>query len=106
MTPICKLGLTITLSLSLFPSSGIAQNGAQQFAELGQCKLQSGKVIEQCRVGYRTFGALNAARDNAVVMPTWLYGVSGDLVPFFGAQSSNQRLVDTSKFFGVAVDAF
>jgi homoserine O-acetyltransferase/O-succinyltransferase len=94
------------LLLSFLPSIGVAQNGVQQFAELGQCKLQSGKVIEHCRVGYRTFGALNAARDNTVVMATWLYGVSGDLAPFFGTQPSNQLLVDTSKFFGVALDAF
>src|SRR5271170_3036898 len=104
---ICKLSLVAAaLLLSFFPSTGVAEDGVQQFAELGQCKLQSGKVIEHCRVGYRTFGSLNAARDNAVVMPTWLYGVSGDLVEFFGAQPSNQRLVDTSKFFGVALDAF
>jgi homoserine O-acetyltransferase/O-succinyltransferase len=62
-------------------------------------------VIEDCRIGYRTFGSLNAARDNAVVMPTWLYGVSGDLTPFFASQPSKQRLVDTSRFFGVALDA-
>src|SRR5271156_3478897 len=103
---ICKLGLAAVLLLPFLRSTGVAQNGVQQFAELGQCKLQSGKVIEHCRVGYRTFGSLNAARDNAVVMATWLYGVSRDLVPFFGAQPSNQRLVDTSKFFGVALDAF
>ena len=103
---ICKLSLVAVLLLSCFPATGVAQNGVQQFAELGQCKLQSGKVIEHCRVGYRTFGSLNAARDNAVLMATWLYGVSGDLAPFFGAQPSSQRLVDTSKFFGVALDAF
>jgi homoserine O-acetyltransferase len=103
---VCKLGLAAVLLLPFLPSTGVAQSGAQQFAELGQCKLQSGKVIEHCRVGYRTFGSLNAAHDNAVVMATWLYGVSGDLAPFFGPQPSNQRLVDTSKFFGVALDAF
>src|ERR1700735_1330096 len=103
---ICKLGLAAVLLLPFLPSTGVAQNGAQQFADLGQCKLQSGKVIEHCRVGYRTFGSLNAARDNAVVMATWLYGVSGDLVQFFSTQPSSQRLVDTSRFFGVALDAF
>ncbi len=25
---------------------------------LGQCKLESGQVIENCRIGYRTFGNL------------------------------------------------
>jgi homoserine O-acetyltransferase/O-succinyltransferase len=100
------MGLTIALMMSLLPSSMLAQNGVQKFAELGECKLKSGKMIEHCRVGYRTFGSLSAAQDNAVVMTTWLYGVSGDLVEFFGNKPSQQRLVDTTRFFGVALDAF
>jgi len=100
-----KLELTVALLLPFLPWSSHAQNGVQQFAELGQCRLKSGKVIEHCRIGYRTFGSLNAAQDNAVVMATWLYGVSGDLVTFFGDQPSQHRLVDTSRFFGVTLDA-
>ena len=103
---ILKLGLSVAFLMPMLLSPGFAQNGVQQFAELGQCKLKSGKVIENCRIGYRTFGSLNAAQDNAVIMPSWLYGVSGDLVPFFSSQPSKQRLVDTSRFFGVALDAF
>jgi homoserine O-acetyltransferase/O-succinyltransferase len=103
---ILKLGLSVAFLIPMLLSPGFAQNGVQQFAELGQCKLKSGKVIENCRIGYRTFGLLNAAQDNAVIMPSWLYGVSGDLVPFFSSQPSQQRLVDTSRFFGVALDAF
>jgi homoserine O-acetyltransferase/O-succinyltransferase len=103
---ILKLGLSVVFLMPMLLSPGFAQNGVQQFAELGQCKLKSGKVIENCRIGYRTFGSLNAAQDNAVIMPSWLYGVSGDLVAFFSSQPSQQRLVDTSRFFGVALDAF
>ncbi len=80
-------------------------DGAQQIADLGRCTLESGQVIEHCRVGYRIFGHLNAARDNAVLMPTWLYGTSGDLVGLFGDGNSAGRLVDTSRFFGIAIDA-
>jgi homoserine O-acetyltransferase len=80
-------------------------DGAQQFAELGRCVLDSGAVIENCRVGYRTFGHLNAARDNAVLMPTWLYGKSAELAVHFGDGSSPQHLVDTGRFFGIAIDA-
>ncbi|MGA9669595.1 MAG: alpha/beta fold hydrolase, partial [Terracidiphilus sp.] len=61
-------------------------------------------VIENCRVGYRTFGRLNAAKDNVVLMPSWLYGTSSDLVQFFGDGSSPQHLVDTGRFFGIAID--
>ena len=86
-----------------------AQTSQLQLAKLGQCKLENGQTIEDCRVGYRTFGHLNAAGDNAVLMPTWLYGKSEDLVPLFGDGSSPlpaSVLVDTGKFFGIAIDAF
>lgn len=83
-----------------------AQDGRQQFAELGQCKLENGQTIEDCRVGYRTFGHLNSAGDNAVLMPTWLHGRSEDLVGLFGDGASPQHLVDTGKFYGIAIDAF
>ena len=82
------------------------QEGEQQFADLGRCTLESGQAIEHCRVGYRTFGHLNAARDNAVLMPTWLYGKSGDLAGLFGDGSSASHLVDTRRLFGIAIDAF
>ena len=83
-----------------------AQEGLQQIANLGQCKLESGQVIEDCRVGYRTYGHLNAAADNAVLVPTWLYGNSGDLASLFGDGISPQQLIDTGKFYGIAIDAF
>jgi homoserine O-acetyltransferase len=81
------------------------QDGVLKIAELGQCRLENGQIIENCRVGYRTFGHLNAAGDNAVLMPTWLYGASRDLIPLFGEGTSVPHLVDTSRFFGIAVDA-
>ncbi|WP_263376462.1 alpha/beta fold hydrolase [Granulicella aggregans] len=82
------------------------QDGDLKIAELGTCKLASGKAILDCRVGYRTYGTLDAAKDNAVIMPTWLNGRSEDLSPLFGATPSPKRLVDTSRFFGIAFDAF
>lgn len=81
-------------------------DGSQQFASLGQCPLESGQQIRDCRVGYRTFGHLNAARDNAVLIPTWLYGTSGELASLFGDGSKPGQLIDTTRYFGIAMDAF
>jgi homoserine O-acetyltransferase len=83
-----------------------AQESPQKIANLGQCKLDNGQVIEDCRIGYRTFGTLNAAGDNAVLVPTSMHGNSGELTPLFGDGSSPLHLVDTTRFFGIAVDAF
>ena len=85
----------------------MAADGEQQFAELGKCQLESGQLIENCRLGYRTYGELNAAKTNAVLMPTWLYGNSEGMAGLFGnpaAKDGAGVLVDTTKFFGIAVD--
>ena len=93
----------LRVASSRLPNS---RRGQQQIANLGTCPLGSGQIILDCRVGYRTFGALNAARDNAVIMPSWLNGRSEDLIPFFGPKPTPTLLVDTSRFFGIAFDAF
>jgi homoserine O-acetyltransferase len=100
------------IAFALTSSNALAQDGVQQFAQLGPCKLESGAVIEDCVIGYRTFGTLNATRDNAVLMPTWLYGTTADLTQLFGnpdikkPASRAMILVDTSKYFGIAIDSF
>ena len=73
--------------------------GDQQIAELGTCALESGQKIEECRVGYRTYGKLDADKSNVVLFPTWFTGTTANLafVP--------KDLVDTKKYFLVLVDA-
>lgn len=77
------------------------QEGAQQFADLGNFKLQNGSVITDCHVGYRTLGKPNADRSNAILWPTWLGGTSKDLLEFIGPG----KVLDSSKYFVVLVDA-
>lgn len=77
-----------------------AAGPGQRYAELGRCQLESGQRIEACRLGYRTFGTLNAAKDNAVLVPTWFTGTSKDL-----AALVPDRFVDTRRFYLVLVDA-
>ena len=78
-----------------------AKDGQLQFADLGVCHLVSGHQIDNCRLGYRTYGTLNAARSNAVLFPTWFSGVSADLAQFVSADG----LVDPSRYFVVTIDA-
>lgn len=74
---------------------------SQQFASLGDFKLESGEVIRDCKLGYRTLGALNAAKSNAVLFPSWFTGTSKSLVDLVGPG----KLVDSSKYFVVLIDA-
>src|ERR1700754_2114485 len=89
----------------LFLLPAVAEDGAQQFADVGHCTLDSGQTINHCRVGYRTFGTLNAAGDNAVLMPTWLNGRTEDLLSLVGSAPSKTRLIDTTKFYVVLLDS-
>jgi homoserine O-acetyltransferase len=50
-----------------------------KFASLGDFKLESGEVIRDCRIGYRTFGKLNADGSNAILIPTWANGTTDQL---------------------------
>lgn len=73
----------------------------QQFANIGDLKLQSGQTIHDCVVGYRTFGTMNPQKTNVVVFPTYLGGRSADLAGRIGAG----KLVDNSKYYVIAVDS-
>jgi homoserine O-acetyltransferase len=68
--------------------------------ELGACRLDDGEVIEDCKIGYRTFGKLDAAKSNTVLVPTWFTGTTKML-----ASKVPDNIVDTKRFFLVLVDA-
>lgn len=72
-----------------------------QYASFGDFKLQSGQTIHNFRLAYRTAGALNAAKSNAILWPTWLGGKSEDLAGHVGPAN----VADTSKYFVVTIDA-
>ncbi|MBO6858708.1 MULTISPECIES: alpha/beta fold hydrolase [Stappiaceae] len=42
--------------------------------ELGDFTFQSGATLRECKLAYKTFGKLNAAKDNVIVYPTWYSG--------------------------------
>jgi homoserine O-acetyltransferase len=93
--------LSLLTILAVTALTAAAQQGQQQFADLGSCKLVSGQQIDHCRLGYRTWGTLNASRSNAVLFPTWFGGVSANLADAIKPGS----LADPTKYFVIAVDA-
>lgn len=42
--------------------------------DLGDLTLQNGATLRDCKLAYKTFGKLNAAKDNVIVYPTWYSG--------------------------------
>jgi homoserine O-acetyltransferase len=74
----------------------------QKLAKLGDCALESGEVIRDCRIGYRTFGELDEARSNAILVAPWAMGTSADLA----RQIAAGRLFRRSGRYVIAVDGF
>ena len=89
------------ISLFLLSVAAFAQDGQQQFASLGDFKLENGETIRACRVGYRTFGQLNVEKSNSVLFPTWFTGTTAQLVDLVGPG----KIVDSSRYYVILVDA-
>lgn len=95
------LAQLLLLTLLQMSSSVSARCEEQQYANLGDCRLQSSEVIKDCRIGYRTYGKLNKDRSNIVIWPTWFLGRSADI----GANIGSDKLLDPGKYYVIALDA-
>lgn len=73
----------------------------QQFAEIGNLELVNGQTIEDCKIGFRTFGKLNSDSSNAIIFPTWFEGTTKDV----GTLIQKYSFIDTTKYFVIAIDA-
>jgi len=75
----------------------------QKFANLGDFKLVSGEVIKDCRVGYRTYGQMNADKSNVVVFPTWFGGTSEEIARY---QVGPGKMADSASYYVIVMDSF
>ncbi len=67
---------------------------------IGALQLQCGVTLPQARLVYKTYGKLNAARDNVVVLPTFYTGTHIRNEGFFGAR----RAIDPGRHFVVSMN--
>ncbi len=91
---------TITFALILLFVQYVPSQSLQ-FFELGNFTLESGDVIDNCEIGYRTYGTLNRDSSNVILYPTWFGGTSAMISNVIGPD----KIVDGSQFFIIAVDA-
>lgn len=97
-------GLIILLA-SLYTQTTYGQTAkvpSTKFAEMGDCLLESNERIQDCVIGYRTVGTLNADSTNAILIPTWLAGTSQEMM----ALTAPGAMADSTKYFVILVDAF
>jgi len=71
-----------------------------KFAELGDFKLESGELICDCHVGYRTFGELAPDKSNTVVFLTGAGGKTEQAAGLVGLG----KLLDSSRYYVILVD--
>ncbi len=69
---------------------------------LGDVALQSGQTLPAATLAYQTYGALNAAADNVVLMPTFYTGTHQRNESYFGAG----RAIDAERHFIVSINMF
>jgi homoserine O-acetyltransferase len=70
--------------------------------ELGDVRLQSGAVLKDARLAYATYGTLNEAGDNAVLLPTFFTGTHIRNEALFGPG----RAIDPARHFVVSINLF
>jgi homoserine O-acetyltransferase len=63
--------------------------------ELGDVTLQSGAMIRNSKLAYKTFGTMSANKDNVIVYPTWYSGQHYDNEWLIG----NGMALDPAKYF-------
>lgn len=90
----------LTLLLAWFTVFSLTGQPKLQIANLGNVVLESGQVIENCQLGYRTYGVLNQDRSNVVLFPGWLGGTSEQASDLVG----KDKYIDDSRWFVITID--
>ncbi len=70
--------------------------------ELGDVELQSGACLHDAKLAYKTFGELNAAADNAIIVPTFYAGRHPDYEYLIG----DDKALNPQEYYIVVVNMF
>jgi homoserine O-acetyltransferase len=70
--------------------------------DLGKVALQSGATMPDMKLAYKTYGSLNAARDNVIVYPTFYSGTHSDNEWLIGEAMA----LDPRKYFIIVPNMF
>lgn len=80
-----------------------APNTDYQILHLGEVALQSGAILADARLAFKTYGTLNAARDNCIVFPTYYTGTHDSNARMIGG---SEAALDGSRWFIVVPNLF
>ncbi len=76
-------------------------HGPYELHDIGNLDLEEGGTLRNCQLAYATFGTLNAAKDNAILIPTWYSGTNKIMEQVYIGKG---RALDPDKYFIVIVN--
>jgi homoserine O-acetyltransferase len=76
-------------------------HGPYELYEIDSLALEEGGTLRGCQLAYATFGTLNTARDNAILVPTWYSGTSKIMEQVY---IGNEHALNPDKYFIIAVN--
>ena len=76
-------------------------HGPYALHDIGDLVLEEGDTIRCCQLTYATFGTLNAAKDNAILIPTWYSGTNKIMEQVYTGKG---RALDPNKYFLIIVN--
>src|SRR3954470_10661007 len=76
-------------------------HGPYELHDIGNLVLEEGGTIRGCKLAVATFGSLNAAKDNAILVPTWYSGTSKIMEQVYIGKG---RALDPDKYFIIVVN--
>jgi homoserine O-acetyltransferase len=83
------------------PAAPVADQN-RRFLDVADFRLEGGVVLPKARIAYATFGTLNAARDNAVLLTT-SYGADYHVYDFVVGSG---KALDPAKYYVVTTEMF
>ena len=76
-------------------------HGPFKTISIGRFELEEGGVLDDCTLAVATHGQLNAARDNAILVPTWYSGTSKIMEQVYIGPG---RALDPGRYFIIVVN--
>jgi homoserine O-acetyltransferase len=96
-----RLSTFLAATMPAFVATSLAAQTPARIANLRRCSLLNGATIEDCQIGYRTFGHKNTQGSNVILVPTWLNGKSDGWAGLLGPG----RIIDTTRYQVIVIDA-
>ena len=76
-------------------------HGPYELHDIGDLALEEGGTLRGCQLACATFGTLNAAKDNAILVPTWYSGTNKIMEQVY---IGNGHALDPTRFFIVVAN--